>query len=606
MNRPARLGALASRLALWFVAIGVPAVFMWSLWGISGGYLVTVLQLTIVLAILTYSVDLVLGYGGLVSVAHGCLYGIGLYTVAILTTRFGTGFWLALLCGCLAACVVGGVFAVITLRLSGHYFTFASVVFGAAAFTAFDRFDGLTGGPRGISGVPRIPPIGPLRFDSDLSLTLLLLFALGLVVLLISAIARSQVGDRLVASRDNARLAQSLGVNVARVRIFVFLMSAPIAAFAGGLYVSLIGYASPADADVLTGFDSVMYALLGGSGQLLGPSVGAVLGGFVPEALRAVPELRLALFGLVLIIVIVWRPKGIVGIYRELFAPLRAVRRSPTASGVVSSDELVARPSLRQVRHPSGPEVVLAVESLKVRYGGVTALDDVALTVGCGELLAVIGPNGAGKSTLFDAVAGRVQPERGTIRLLGENISRAPVHRRAAMGVCRTFQAVELFRSRTVFGHLRMAARHTDLGADRVDGARPCVLRPDESGLRFLGLYERRHEYPETLSLSEQQRLAIGLALVRRPAVLLLDEPFAGLSGAGQRELMEIIRELKDGGLSICLIEHKMHAVMALADRIVVLNEGKVLRTGTPEAVRGDETVLKAYLGAKYAQVRES
>jgi branched-chain amino acid transport system ATP-binding protein len=248
---------------------------------------------------------------------------------------------------------------------------------------------------------------------------------------------------------------------------------------------------------------------------------------------------------------------------------------------------------------------VLEVRDLSVRFGGIRAVAGVSLAVGAGEILSIIGPNGAGKTTIFNVVTGLYRPTAGEVHLRGRPISTLPPHARARLGVARTFQNIRLFRDLTVGENVRVArygrTRAGLLGALlRTRGFRRDRGETDARVAALLdgvGLHGRGGELARSLPYGDQKRVELARALAAEPSVLLLDEPAAGMSTAEADELMALIRSLRDRGLAILLVEHHIRVVMAVSDRVVVLNHGELIAEGSPGAVRRDPAVIAAYLG---------
>jgi len=250
-------------------------------------------------------------------------------------------------------------------------------------------------------------------------------------------------------------------------------------------------------------------------------------------------------------------------------------------------------------------EPLLEVRDLSVRFGGIRAVSGVSLAVGAGEILSIIGPNGAGKTTIFNVVTGIYRPTAGEVHLRGHPISALPPHARARLGVARTFQNIRLFRDLTVGENVRVArygrTRAGLLGALlRTPGFRRDRRETDARVAALLdgvGLRGRGGELARSLPYGDQKRVELARALAAEPSVLLLDEPAAGMSTAEADELMALIRSLRDRGLAILLVEHHIRVVMAVSDRVVVLNHGELIAEGPPAAVRRDPAVIAAYLG---------
>jgi branched-chain amino acid transport system ATP-binding protein len=247
---------------------------------------------------------------------------------------------------------------------------------------------------------------------------------------------------------------------------------------------------------------------------------------------------------------------------------------------------------------------LLEVQGVTVRFGGLVALSDVSAEVGTGEVVGVIGPNGAGKTTLFNVVCGFTRPAEGDLSWQGRPLRHHQPRHLAGLGIARTLQSLGLFPHLNVVENVMVGAgRHSRAGVGSALFALPRGDR-DEQALRTrafdmldsLGVADMAERLPGQLPYGVQKRVALARALVAEPRLLLLDEPASGLSAEEMRELGELIRGLR-GRMSVLLVEHHMDLVMEVCDRIVVLDFGRVIATGTPDEVRGDPRVLDAYLG---------
>ena len=246
---------------------------------------------------------------------------------------------------------------------------------------------------------------------------------------------------------------------------------------------------------------------------------------------------------------------------------------------------------------------ILEINNVSKQFGGLTALDNVSFQVEAGEIRGLIGPNGAGKSTMFKNIAGFQVPTMGSIRYQGQSIEGKKPHTIAEMGIVRTFQETTLFQELSVFenalvgSHIRARSNvfSAVLGLDKQkqEAAHNKVMEV----LEFMGLIERKDQLASELPLGSQRALALSIALVSEPKVMLMDEPFAGMNAEETNHMMDLTRKVQESGITVVLVEHDMKAVMGLCNYLTVLNFGQVLAQGTPEDVRNNEKVIEAYLG---------
>ena len=247
-------------------------------------------------------------------------------------------------------------------------------------------------------------------------------------------------------------------------------------------------------------------------------------------------------------------------------------------------------------------DALLGVQELTVRFGGVTAVDNVTATVDEGQFVGLIGPNGAGKTTFIDAVTGLVGTQ-GSVKFGGDEIANIPAYQRIRAGLGRTFQSLELFEDLTVRENLLAAAEPapwwapvTDLFRPRADAAASANV---DEALAAVGLDEFADAYPPDLSLGQRKLVTVARALARQPKMLLLDEPAAGLDSGESQELGKELKQLQDRGITIFLVDHDMDLVLGVCDYIYVLEFGKLIASGTPAEIRADERVIHAYLGVE-------
>jgi branched-chain amino acid transport system ATP-binding protein len=235
----------------------------------------------------------------------------------------------------------------------------------------------------------------------------------------------------------------------------------------------------------------------------------------------------------------------------------------------------------------------LEVQGITKRFGGLIAAEDVSFRVGEGEIVSIIGPNGAGKSTLFNCITGFYRPNAGRVFFRGKDITRYSAHRICKMGIARTFQIVQVISDMTVLENVMTGAYLRDYS--------PRVVREKaEEILRFTGLIERRDELGPDLTIADKKRLEVAMALATRPKLLMLDEAMAGLTPVELRDIISLLRKVRESGVTLIIVEHVMEAVMELSDRVVVINSGKKIVEGPPAEIVRNPEVIQAYLGERY------
>ncbi len=393
----------------------------------------------------------------------------------------------------------------------------------------------------------------------------------------------SRLGRAMQAVRDNEIAAGTCGIDILRTKVLAFGISAVLGGLGGGLFAGAFAYISPDQFSFAESIVLLTMALLGGVQSPFGALVGTGLLVMLPEWLRFLQRVYLAVYGGAVILIMVFLPDGLWGL------AARFVRRERSIEG-----DVAPLPLLSQAAGASA-EAVLQIEGLAKHFGGLKALDGVDIAVRRGTVHALIGPNGSGKSTFINVLTGLYRPTAGRITFAGRDITGLPPHQRTRAGLARTFQNIRVFRGMTVLENVMVGAERP--GNDVAGQPGPVVERA-LAALEFVGRRADALRPVGQLSYGHQRHVEIARALAGNPVVLLLDEPAAGLNMTEKAELGVLLRRLKGHGLTILIVDHDMHLVESVADHITVLNFGRRIADGVPQTVLREPDVIAAYLGA--------
>ncbi|MGQ0830896.1 MAG: branched-chain amino acid ABC transporter ATP-binding protein/permease [Microthrixaceae bacterium] len=557
--------------------------------------------------------NVLLGYTGLLSLGHWAFFIVGGFVGAIWAVEdWGLNPWLGFPVAFLVGTVLGAVLAITCCHLRGFYLTVVTIAFGllvsSVALLLESQFNGLSG--RSVTkplatDFSFIPATNPNRY-------LLGLYWIGVGLLLVCLyvtwnLVHSRWGRAYKAIREAEIAAAASGVPTYLYKVSSFALSAGLVSLAGVLAAQTTLQVRMVDGTTLVGqsFQLVIDAVVGGLGTLMGPIVGGfaftlglgvdIGGQSTSERLGEWETAALAALVMAMVIAV---PEGVVGLARRVAAPLlRWLQPRPPADGAV------VLPIVRQRSEAGTP--VLEVSDLRLSFGGLAALSGVDLAIEGGTIHALIGPNGSGKSTLVNVVSGIYAPDSGRVMFGGIDLSATPPHRRAHVGVARTFQSCQVWRRMTVLENVLVGAHSRTPGGLLRSTLLPTWLRPWERRaheralglLRFVGLAERACDSAGSLPFADQRRLEIARALAADPGLLILDEPAAGMHPTEVHQLVELVQRVRSLGITVLLIEHHMEVVTELADRVTVLSFGRVIAEGTPEQVAADANVIEAYLG---------
>jgi len=556
--------------------------------------------------------DILFGYTGLLSFGQSALYGTGGMVAAYLLTRAGFPHVItALVIGMVASAAVGYLVGLVALRRTGIYFAMITVAIAEVFyFVEFNPLSDWTGGENGLPGVPTpVIDLGftKLQFTSGWSLYPFLAFCFFVGIVIALRIVRSPVGVIFRAIRENKLRAAAVGHNIHGYKLTAFVIAAAYAGFAGGLLGVMQAFMPPDAFTFDTSGQLVMQTVIGGRGTLFGPLVGAAVWLFLEDFLQGALKLGAAwklVLGIVFVLLVCFLRQGIVGGIRDLYRhATRKWRRADEAAAVSAAAALPHVPVAPAHRQPANPfdGPILRTMSLTKHYGGVTANEGIDFSVAAGEIRGIIGPNGAGKSTFFKMLTCEVHPTSGQILFEGCDITGYSVTEVCQLGLTKSYQVNELFNKLTVRENVVISALATLRGKFRLDmlrslGSVAGLEQQVQHTLELVGLAGRGNVPVADLAYGEKRRLEIALALASSPSLLLLDEPLAGMSPSERVETVRLLKSIAHGRTMI-VIDHDMDALFELAQRVTVLQEGRVLVEGTPAEIKANAKVQEAYLG---------
>jgi ABC-type branched-subunit amino acid transport system ATPase component/ABC-type branched-subunit amino acid transport system permease subunit len=550
--------------------------------------------------IVAVGLNILAGYAGQLSLGHAALMAMGAYTTAILTKALapiaffaatGLHIWLGVIAGTAAAAALGALLAFPALRVRGPYLAMVTIAFGWVIFKVLQEWVPVTGGDLGLASIPKAQ-IGPYIFDTQ-SFYYVALALFVVALLLQHRLVGSHIGLAIRAMKHSEIAVSSVGINVHRLKVLVFVISAAFAGFGGTLFAHQQNYISPDNFQFFSSVFFLLAVLFGGAGTLLGPAIGAAVLTLLPEMLHDFEKFRLIVYGGFILVTLYFLPNGVMGLLE---------RPSATRADSKSAGRDAVQPDFAATAGAS-----LELNNVSKSFGGLQALRDVSFRIVPGSIHALIGPNGAGKTTLINVVTGFYRADGGAILLDGQAANIASMHDAARRGIVRTFQTIKLFGNMTVLEHVLIGlACHSGAGSSllgraqaREQAARNLVAARQLIALVGLSRFEQAPS--STLAYGHRRLLEIARALAVRPKVLLLDEPAAGLMAEEIALLAKIIRKLRAAGMTVLLIEHHIDLVVSISDRVTVLDYGAVIADGPPAAVQRDKRVIAAYLGPAYA-----
>lgn len=568
-------------------------------------YFLHILNTILIYTVLVASLNLILGYGGMVSMCHAALFGIGGYVSALVAMHFGVNFLVGMLLAILTAGLVGLLLALPSLKIKDEYLILFTVAFQLVVWGLMITEVGITRGETGLSDVPRAGMFG-IKLTTPLTSFPMILLLSGILFLVCWRVTHSPFGRMLKCIREDELASRSLGKNVLKGKVLTFMVGGMVAGGVGSIFAHYNAYINPVSFSLHATILMIAMVILGGSANMMGSILGTFLLIGIPEVLRFVPgsgtwigPFRDIVFGALLIIFMRFRPQGLIPEYRDsLKKKNRTIKLSP--------EDKKKYLDFTQSESAGSADKVIEVVGVRKSFGGVQALTYLNMYLESGKITGLVGPNGSGKTTAFNLISGFTPPDEGEIRLNGGNITNRAPHEITRLGIVRSWQDVRVFRNMTVLDNVMVACPNQE-GENLVSlFLRPNKVKKEEikntekalALLSFVGLEERAYDLAADLSFAEQKELALARLMATDASIFLLDEPASGIDMASIEFIENLVKSLASLGKTVCLVEHNLDIVRGLAHKVFFIDQGVVLRDGPPEVLMADKELAEIYFGS--------